>query len=897
MEVKNKQQYFLKIPLLFLCIVTLSFFGLNSASAADPSHIYINTTGNNDYNGQSVVYDGTNGPKATVKNGTGTVKTNGTIYIANGIYNEHGININTNMTIIGENQKNTIIDAQGYDTIFKIANGVTLTLINLTFTNGTADNGGAIYNYGTLTVINCTLKNNTAKYGGAINNYYGTVTITNSTLQNNTANNRAGAIFNRGGTMTITNSTLQNNNAADYGGAITNSGTMTITNSTLQNNTAMYGGAIYNYGTLTITNSTLQNNSASYYGGAILNSGQTTITNSTLQNNSAILNGGAIYNYTTVIITNSTLEKNTADYGGAIYNDGILQITSSTLKNNSASVCGGAIFNAGSDISYLHFNWIVGNSARSGNAIYNDATIILDATNNWWGTNLASAIAANLVGSVNYNPWVILNVNATPAKINNGQTSTVTADFNHINGGTTLVGGHIPEGPITLNIPWGSFTNPVVNHSITENTVNGMISTTFYANEGAVNPLYNPVKVTAEADDYFTTDTESAYIQINKTANIKIIKTGPEKITAGKNINYTITVTNNGPDPAYNVQIVDNIPTILKNVTHDSFNLGTINPSQTMTVTITGTVPSNTQFGTIINNNATVTTDTTGNITPSDNIRTTVNVEHKLNITNIVENARPHVDDTVKFTVTVHNNGPSDATNLQIKDIMSSDFKNIIITPSKGTYANGIWTLNLANGETAILTLQGKVTTSMAGKNTTNTATILGTTSNASATIYVPKSQLYMKITSNNNSPQIGETFKLTYKIGNNGPDPAKNVTITIPLPNGFVLANITGDGSWIYNTHTNTIIWTLNTIPVGDPYLYVSGKFMNPGNYTFGSSISSETLQINIKNIDPDKNNTQPVINGSTETVPMQKTGIPIGGLIIGTLSILGGIIITQKK
>ena len=844
MDVKNKQLYFIKIPLLLLGIVFLSFFSLNATSAADPSHIYVNTTGNDNYNGQNAVFDGTNGPKATVKNGTGTVKTNGIIYIANGIYKEHKITIYTNMTIIGENQKKTIIDAQGFDNIFNIAKGVTLTLINITLTNGTANNGGAIYNYGTTT-------------------------IDSSTIQNNTSNNQGGAIYNRG-TITINNSTIQNNRAAFYGGAITNSGTITINNSTIQNNGATYGGAIYNYGTITINNSTIQNNTA---------------------NNQ----GGTIYNYSIVKITNSTIQKNTAYDGGAIYNDGTIEITRSTLKNNTATSHGGVIYNTGEDLSYLHFNWIIGNTALSGNTIYKIETGTLDATKNWWGSNLASDIAANIEGYVTYDPWVILTVNVTPAKINNGQTSTVTADFNHINSGGPLVGGHIPEGPITLNIPWGSFNNLVINHSITENTVNGMISATFYANEGAVNPLHNPVKVTAKADNYSTTNTESAYLQINKTANIKITKTGPEKITAGKKINYTIKVTNNGPDPAYNVQIVDNIPTLLKNVTHDSFNLGTINPGQTKTVTITGTVPSNTQFGTIINNNATVTTDTTGNITPSDNIRTTVNVEHNLNLTNTVDNAKPYVDDTVKFTVTAHNNGPSDAIHLQIKDIISTDFKNLIITPSKGTYTEGIWTLNLASGETAILTLQGKVTSPMAGKNTTDTATIIGTTTNASATIYVPKSQLYIKITSNNNKPKTGETFKLTYKIGNNGPDPAKNITITIPLPKKFVLTNITGDGSWVYNTHSNTITWTLKTVPVGDQYLYISGKFMEPGNYIFGSSIAPEKLQINVTNIKPAHNNTTPEVNPAT--IPLQKTGIPIGGLIIGVLSLFGGIIITQKR
>ena len=41
------------------------------------------------------------------------------------------------MTIIGENQKNTIIDGQqSGNSIFTIASGVNVTIINLTLTNG-----------------------------------------------------------------------------------------------------------------------------------------------------------------------------------------------------------------------------------------------------------------------------------------------------------------------------------------------------------------------------------------------------------------------------------------------------------------------------------------------------------------------------------------------------------------------------------------------------------------------------------------------------------------------------------------------------------------------------------------------------------------------------------------
>ena len=109
------------------------------------------------------MHSGINGPKATIKNATGTVNSNGTIYIAKGTYNESNIQINTNMTIIGENQQNTIINGQqSGHSIFTIASGVNLTIINLTLTNGTSNNGGAIANDGNLNVYNSTFTYNNA---------------------------------------------------------------------------------------------------------------------------------------------------------------------------------------------------------------------------------------------------------------------------------------------------------------------------------------------------------------------------------------------------------------------------------------------------------------------------------------------------------------------------------------------------------------------------------------------------------------------------------------------------------------------------------------------------------------------------------------------------------------
>lgn len=85
----------------------------------------------------------------------------------------------------------------------------------------------------------------------------------------------------------------------------------------------------------------------------------------------------------------------------------------------------------------------------------------------------------------------------------------------------------------------------------------------------------------------------------------------------------------------------------------------------------------------------------------NDTVLITVETESDVQIAKTVNDAPPDVEYTVTFTVTAHNNGPSDAFNIQIQDVMPADFININIIPSKGNYdpQSGIWTLNLTNGE------------------------------------------------------------------------------------------------------------------------------------------------------------------------------------------------------
>lgn len=127
-------------------------------STENISNIYVNTQGNDNWDGLSASYNNTgSGHKKTIKNALETVPTGGTIYIANGIYNEYDLNINKNIKIIGENQQDSIINTneQG-KSILTVASEYDVDISTLTITNinNFYANGGAIDNKGKLTIVN-----------------------------------------------------------------------------------------------------------------------------------------------------------------------------------------------------------------------------------------------------------------------------------------------------------------------------------------------------------------------------------------------------------------------------------------------------------------------------------------------------------------------------------------------------------------------------------------------------------------------------------------------------------------------------------------------------------------------------------------------------------------------
>lgn len=104
---------------------------------------------------------------------------------------------------------------------------------------------------------------------------------------------------------------------------------------------------------------------------------------------------------------------------------------------------------------------------------------------NWYGTNNpdnSKFFAGN--GTLNYYPWLVLNIKANPSTIRVGESSTITANVYH----DAANGDHSPDAVLFFSGPKVTFNTNLGNlgsKSVTVPWVNGLATTFLRADEGA----------------------------------------------------------------------------------------------------------------------------------------------------------------------------------------------------------------------------------------------------------------------------------------------------------------------------------------------------------------------------------------------------------------------------
>lgn len=201
-------------------------------------------------------------------------------------------------------------------------------------------------------------------------------------------------------------------------------------------------------------------------------------------------------------------------------------------------------------------------------------------------------------------------------------------------------------------------------------------------------------------------------------------------------------------------------------------------------------------------------------------------------------------------------------------------------------------------------------------------------TSSTSGSLKVPQSSLYVRTTSNRANPVVGDEITIKFKLSNDGPDPATNVVMRFTVPEGLKYLSTDKDvGTTTYDPVTRTVTWTVDNVPVGDPYFSVTMLIQEAAVFDLQPTISSDTYDPTIDeavvyrklttgegpddttgdNIPEDgstptdtgtgtETGTGVGANAANSTVPLQNTGTPLVGMVLAFLMLAGGIVLSKK-
>ncbi|MGF7117586.1 chitobiase/beta-hexosaminidase C-terminal domain-containing protein [Methanobacterium oryzae] len=176
-----------------------------------------------------------------------------------------------------------------------------------------------------------------------------------------------------------------------------------------------------------------------------------------------------------------------------------------------------------------------------------------------------------------------------------------------------------------------------------------------------------------------------------------------------------------------------------------------------------------------------------------------------------------------------------------------------------------------------------------------------GNASPVQSETYTIKFGVYVNITPSNSNPQVGDKVTYTFKLGNKGPGIAKDVVFTYVIPDGVEFAGASVDqGTWSYNETTRTLTWTLGDVAVGDPYLWLDLNVLSAGSFNINPTVTVSGEDIGSEgNIGSLLISVPTTVNAATETntVPMQKTGVPIAGLAMALLMVGSGLALGKRK
>ena len=358
--------------------------------------------------------------------------------------------------------------------------------------------------------------------------------------------------------------------------------------------------------------------------------------------------------------------------------------------------------------------------------------------------------------------------------------------------------------------------------------------------------------------------------QNNTIANLVVTKVGvPNPVSAGSDLTYTITVTNNGPADALQMALTDPVPTDTTFVsvvlptgwsrtdtvpvggtgTLD-FSDGTLPDGKSVTFTLVVQVDPGTPGGTSITNVATATSPTAPNPAPGTATNTVV-ASAALVVTKVGQPNPVSAGSDLTYTITVTNHGPADALQMALTDPVPTDttFVSVVLptgwsrtdaVPVGGTGTLDFSDGTLPDGKSVTFTLVVQVDPGTPGGTViTNVATATSPTApnpaTGTTTNTVASAALVVSKVGQPNPVTAGSDLTYTITVTNNGPADALQMAMTDPVPTDTTFVSVVLPTGWSRTDAvpvggTGTLDFSDGTLPDGKSVTFTLVVQVDPG-------------------------------------------------------------------
>ena len=365
---------------------------------------------------------------------------------------------------------------------------------------------------------------------------------------------------------------------------------------------------------------------------------------------------------------------------------------------------------------------------------------------------------------------------------------------------------------------------------------------------------------TAKANENNTLFENETSITVDPVVNLTVKSSDVVgNVSVGDLVNYTITVTNNGPSNATMVNITDVLDSSFEFINSTDnvrpvdgvirWNISKIVNGTSVSVWVQVRVTSN---GTFTNVAVAKAKENSSEFNNGTNI--TVKPVTNLDIiksSNASLGENVSVGDLVEFTIIVINKGPSNATNINITDVLNPAFE---FHNATGNYIrnnqNMVWNIGKLNkGENATVHVIVVANNNGYYENVAVVNSTENPEGNSNKTIVVIEPAVNITMIKKSNltdNAHVGDLVNFTIEITNNGPSKATGVNITDSLPNGLVYVdsgnNITNNkGQYSKIGGIESIEWNIGNLTKGSKaFVWVVVNVTTNGTFTNVAGVTS---------------------------------------------------------